>query len=161
APAPAPIYVAPPPPPMRWSVGLSIGGLSLAPDSAPDNKTNFSVGELTLRYRMCHHLELEGALGGGREQLPNNGGQGDREADVVALNLRYRFRVERAWNWWIGAGVGAITVASHTATDQEKQDATRGMFQLGVGIEHRWVHFALQAELRAIGVAQKDPNDNS
>jgi opacity protein-like surface antigen len=156
-----PVLVAPPPPPpMRWSVGLSIGGLGLAPESMPDNKTNFSIGELSLQYRPTYHLELQLQLGGGREQLPDNKGQGDLEASTVALSLRYRFRPAQAWNWWLSAGVGAITVASHEATDQEKKDASRGMFQLGIGLERRWTHFALNAELRAVGVGQKDPSQD-
>ncbi|HET9990419.1 MAG TPA: hypothetical protein VFQ65_17930, partial [Kofleriaceae bacterium] len=29
----------------RWAVGLSIGGFSVSPDSAPDQQTQFNVGE--------------------------------------------------------------------------------------------------------------------
>jgi opacity protein-like surface antigen len=160
-PTPPPGYYAPPPaqvlPPTHWSIGLAVGSLGLAPQATPDMKTNFAIGELALRYRFVH-FELEGAIGGGREQLPDHGGQGDLEVSTVALNARYRFRPGQNWNWWLGAGVGALAVASHEATDQERKDATRPMFQLGVGLEYRWVHFALSAELRAIGVGPKDPN---
>ena len=44
--APA-VFVAPPPPPIRrLSVGLGIGGIDLAPHSAPDATTSFSLGQI-------------------------------------------------------------------------------------------------------------------
>src|SRR4051812_48683665 len=51
----------------RWAVGLSIGGFSVSPDNAPDQQTQFNIGELALRFRATPHLELEVAVGGGSE----------------------------------------------------------------------------------------------
>src|SRR5690348_14546158 len=62
----------------RWAVGLSVGSLSTAPKDTPDDKTQFGIGELALRFRATPHLELELAVGGGREQL-SDGTQGDAE----------------------------------------------------------------------------------
>lgn len=143
----------------RWAVGLSIGQMGLAPDSQPDNKTTFGVGELALRFRATPHLELELAVGGGREQLPDNQ-QGDREVSTVALAARYRFRTEAAWNWFVMGGLGGAAVTRHDATKQERDDATQPMAMLGVGIERRFRHFALQAEVHAIGVSEKDRSND-
>jgi len=142
----------------RWSVGLSLGSMSLAPEGQPDNKTDFGVGELALRFRATLHLELEVSAGGGREQLADNQ-QGDREVNVAALSARYRFRPEAAWNWFVMGGIGGASVTRHDATKQERDDATHPLGMLGIGIERRFRHFALQAEARAIGIGDKDRND--
>jgi hypothetical protein len=139
----------------RWSIGLSVGSMTLAPESQPDNQTDFGVGELALRFRATPHLELEVAVGGGREQLEDNQ-QGDREVNVAALSARYRFRPEAAWNWFVMGGLGGASVTRHDATKQEREDATRPVGMLGIGLERRFHHFAFQAELRGMGIGDKD-----
>jgi hypothetical protein len=135
----------------RWAVGLSLGQLSLAPKDSPDAKTDFGVGELSLRFRATPHLELELAGGGGRQTL-NDGTQGQLEAHTGVFALRYRFAPEQRWNWWLMGGVGGISVVEHGAGDQAVQDSQRPLGELGVGVERRFRHFALQAELRGVGV---------
>jgi hypothetical protein len=142
----------------RWSVGLSVGSMGLAPEAQPDNKTDFGVGVLALRFRATPHLELEVSVGGGREQLADNQ-QGDREVTVAALAARYRFRPEAAWNWFVMGGIGGGSVTRHDATKQERDDATQPLGMLGIGVERRFQHFAFQADLRAIGLGEKDRND--
>jgi len=157
----APVVVAPAPNPVmanRWAVGLSVGSLSIAPKGQPDNKTQFGVGELSLRYRATLHFELELALGGGRQQL-QDGSQGDLETNVAMLGARYRFSPYQHWNWWLGGSIGSLSVTQNGATDQQKQDAQRPMGSLAIGIEHRWTQFALQAELRGFSVG--DPKNQA
>jgi hypothetical protein len=136
----------------RWSVGLSIGSMGLAADSTPDASTSFAVGELAVRFRATPHLELELAVGGGRQH--DNGMDGDLEVNTAAIALRYRFMPYRTWNLYALVGVGGASVVSHEASDQERHDATRGMFELGLGIERRFEHFALQAELRGVALGE-------
>jgi hypothetical protein len=135
----------------RWSIGLSVGSMSLAPESAPDNETQFTVGELALRFRATPRFELELSAGGGTEQTADNQ-QGDLDVTAFALAARFRFRPEAAWNWFLMAGVGGAAVTRHDATDQEREDAVQSLGMLGVGIERRFRHVALQAEARAIGM---------
>lgn len=142
----------------RWAVGLSFGQMGLAPESQPDRKTDFGVGELALRFRATPHLELELSAGGGREQLADNQ-QGDLEVNAAVIAARYRFRPEAAWNWFVMGGLGGASVTRHDATKQERDDATRPLGMLGIGIERRFHHFALQAEARAIGIGDKSRND--
>jgi hypothetical protein len=132
--------------------------VSIAPKDQPDNKTRFGLGELSLRFRATYHLEVELALGGGREQL-EDGTQGSRETNIGMLGLRYRFAADRHWNWWLGGSVGSISVTQNGATDQEKHDAQRPMGSLAIGVEHRWSQFALQAELRGFGVGDPKNQD--
>jgi hypothetical protein len=142
----------------RWSVGLALGHLGLAPDSSPDAKSEFGIGQLSLRYRATLHLELEVALGGGREQL-QDGTQGDLEIKTGMLALRYRFSPEHEWNWWLMGGLGGLQAAPHGSTDQMFQDSERPMGQLGVGLEHRWTRFALHAELAAVSIGPPKANE--
>ena len=137
----------------RWSVGLSAGGMSLKPDGSNDT-TSFGVGELAVRFRATPHLELEVSAGGGREQL-DNGMEGKLEVATFAGALRYHINPYDSWNWFVMGGVGAAAVTFHDASDQQRKDATHPMGMLGIGVERRFNHFALQAELRGIGIADK------
>lgn len=164
-PVEAPVTVTVPAPEVavmanRWAVGLSAGSVSIAPKDQPDNKTDFGIGQLSLRYRATYHLELELAVGGGREQL-QDGTQGSRETNIGMLGLRYRFCADRHWNWWLGGSIGSISVTQTGATDQEKQDAQRPLGALAIGVEHRWQQFALHAELRAFGVGEPKNQDQT
>jgi hypothetical protein len=72
------------------------------------------------------------------------------------LALRYRFSPQKRWNWWLMAGMGSFAVTNQWASDDEKAAAVQSTLQFGVGLERRWSHFALQLEIRAVGVA---PNE--
>lgn len=134
----------------RFSVGLSFGGVGLTPKDAT-TATQFGIGELALRYRLGRHLELE-LSGGGGQQSRSDGTQGSLVVTEGVLAARWHFRPERHWNWYVTAGLGALTVADQNASDQERNDATRPMGEFGVGVERRWRHLAIEAELRGIGV---------
>ncbi len=153
---PVPVVPTPEPPrPRRWSVGLGIGSLDLAPHSAPDAKTQFGVGQIAVRYLATRHLEIELAFAGGREQL-EDGNEGDHELSQAVLALRYRFSPGQRWNWWLMAGMGSLAVTRTEPTDEERDAAEQSTLQLGVGLERRWSRFALQLELRAVGVKAHD-----
>src|SRR5262245_23586241 len=137
----------------RWSIGLSLGSMGISPKDNPDDQTSFAVGELALRFRATPHLELELAVGGGGEKLSNNM-DGQREVSGGTFSLRYRFLPERHLNWYLLAGIGGVAVTQKDATDQERQDAQRGVFQLGAGLEYRWSQFALSLELRGMGISE-------
>jgi hypothetical protein len=158
----APVVVAPTPPPppkpRRWSVGLGIGSLSLAPHSAPEVETEYGVGQLAVRYLATRHLEIELALGGGHEKL-EDGEEGDRQVSQAVLALRYRFSPGRRWNWWLMAGMGSLAVTRDEATKEEREYAEQSTLQFGVGLERRWSRFALQLEMRAVGVKAHDVED--
>jgi hypothetical protein len=145
----------PPPKPRRWSVGLGVGSLSLAPHTAPDVETEYAVGQLAVRYLVTRHLELELAFAGGREQL-DDGHDGEREVSQGVLALRYRFSPGRRWNWWVMAGMGSLAVTRREATDDERDFAEQSTLQFGAGVERRWSRFALQLEVRAVGVKAHD-----
>jgi hypothetical protein len=157
--APVVVEPAPPPPkPRRWSVGLGFGSLSLAPHHAQDIETQYGIGQIAVRYLATRHLEIELAFGGGREQL-EDGYEGNREVNQGVLALRYRFSPQRRWNWWVMAGMGSLAVTQHDASDDEREYASQSTLQFGAGLERRWTRFALQLELRAVGVAPHEDDE--
>jgi hypothetical protein len=154
----APVVVVPTPPPpkpRRWSVGLGVGSLSLAPHNAPDVETEYGIGQLAVRFLATRHLEIELAFGGGAEKL-EDGEEGDRQISQGVLALRYRFSPGRRWNWWLMAGMGSLSVTRAEPTKEEREQAEQSTLQFGVGLERRWSRFALQLEMRAVGVKAHD-----
>lgn len=144
----------------RWAVGLSVGSVGLTPKDQDDPEAQFGVGELSLRFRATLHLEIEAAFGGGREQL-RDGNVGERQVTTGVLALRYRFAPEQAWNWWVMGGLGSLAVTYQDATDQQRNNAMRPLGEFGVGIERRFRRFAIQAELRALGVGVRKDQDTT
>lgn len=139
----------------RWSVGLSLGSMSLAPEGQPDDKTAFAVGELALRFRATPHFELELTVGGGRERTADDQ-DGELQVSTALIAARWRFLPEHAWNWFLMGGIGGASVTRHDASDQERSDATQPLAMLGIGVERRFRHFAIQAEARAVGMGKKN-----
>lgn len=156
--APALVPAAPPPPPMRrWSIGLGIGSLDLAPHAAPENTTEFSIGQLAVRYRATRRLEFELSTAGGQEDL-EHGMKGTREVGYTVLAARFRFAPERRWNWWVLAGMGALSITTPEQDEASHEAAMKSTLQFGIGLERRWTRFALQLEARAVGV-KRDEGD--
>lgn len=159
APAPAPAspcgYAASPVMERRWAIGLSLGSLGVAPEGAAEgSEARFRITELAVRYRATRRLELELAMSGGRQVLADDV-EGDLATGSVTLALRYRFRPEQRWNWFVTGGFGGTIVAPHTSTELERDNATRPLGLLGIGIERRFRRLALQAELRAVGLGPR------
>jgi hypothetical protein len=130
----------------RWAVGLSLGSLSLHPQDT--DSTSYSVGELSLRFRATLHLELEATFGGGKTS------DSSTQVDVGTIGLRYRFMPRADWNWWLMGAIGELSVATPDASQMTRSDASRGVAELGIGLERRFGHFALQAELTAIAAGE-------
>ncbi|CAN5919070.1 hypothetical protein BH11MYX2_BH11MYX2_35400 [soil metagenome] len=151
----------PPPPPAprysRFSIGLNLAGTELKSDASGDT-VGFSGVSFALRYRATQHLELEAEFGGGRESS-RNGVDEDMGSSELAMGFgtlaaRYRFTPWDHWNWWLLGGVGATTIAPHDASDQQISDSYRAHFAYGIGMEYRFVRFAIQAELRGYALGQ-------
>jgi len=153
--APPPQVVAPAPDPMpgRFSVSLGVGSLSLAAEDS-DQTTDFAIGEIALRYRGWRHLELELSFAGGNQQLSDDqgGGEGNLKIAHITAAARYRFGIERHFNWWLMAGFGVTTIAPKDASSDEAEMQQRPHGLLGIGAEYRWTKFAIQAEARGMGI---------
>jgi hypothetical protein len=140
----------------RWAIGVSIGGMAVAPEDAPEgSEAQFRVGEISLRYRASRRIELQLALSGGRQMLEDDT-EGDLATGTVMLALRYRFMPEHRWNWYVMGGIGGSVVAPHQSTSAERDAARRPIGALGVGLERRFQQFALSAEVRAVGLGERE-----
>lgn len=158
--APAPVVVVPAhqvePMADRFAINLNLGGFSVAPEDAPEgSETNFSLAELQVRFRATRRLEIFLAFAGGREQLDNDE-QGDLAMDQVTLGVRFNFRPYHHWNWYLMAGFGSTLIAPHDTPEELRDDLRRGHGVFGIGLEHRWQHFALSAELRGVAVEEDE-----
>lgn len=157
---PVPVVVAPAheiePMADRFAVNVNLGGFSIAPEGADEGQeTDFSVAELQLRFRATRRLEVFLAFAGGRQQLDNDE-QGELAMDQVTLGLRFNFRPEHHWNWYLMGGFGSTLIAPHDTPEDAREDMRRGHGVFGIGLEHRWQSFALSAELRGIAVSEDE-----
>jgi hypothetical protein len=140
----------------RFAINVNVGGFSVAPEDAPEgSETNFSLAELQLRFRATRRLEILLAFAGGRQQLDNEE-EGELAMDQVTLGLRFNFRPAHHWNWYLMAGFGSTLIAPHDTPEEFREDMRRGHAVFGIGLEHRWQHFALSAELRGVAVEEKE-----
>jgi hypothetical protein len=157
----APVVVAPAPheiEPMRhrFAVNLNVGGFSVAPEDAPEgSETSFNIAELALRFRATRRLEIFLAFTGGRQVLEDDM-EGDLATDMVTLGVRFNFRPEHRWNWYLMAGFGSTLIAHHETPEELRDDLRRGHGMFGIGVERRWHRFALQAELRGVGIEERE-----
>ena len=136
----------------RWSVGLGIGSVGLhAPDTSA---STYSIGELALRFRLAPHFELEATLGGG-----NSSDGGTTSIGMATLGARYIFQPRADWNVWVMGALGALAI-NDDPQDSSSQ-VNRAVVEAGMGIERRFAHFALQAEIRAIAASAPKQTDDA
>ena len=140
----------------RWAVGLNLGGMSLTVDGDESaTETQFSTGELSIRYRATPRFELELLLSGGRQVL-EDGEEGDLAMGGGTLAARYRFRAEHRWNWWLMGGLGMTVIERHDSTDEQRDSAGRAHVAFGIGLERRFHRFAIHAELRGVAMGARE-----
>jgi len=143
-PAPTPASDAVPVMADPWAVDLAIGSLGLQPRATSADNTSFGVLELQGRYRIRPAIEVGLMLFGG-------GSSGNLATSGLFADFRYRFMADRPWNLYALAGLGVV--AAGDKTDPSADQKGRGAFRVGAGIERRFRHFAVQAEVRVVGVA--------
>jgi hypothetical protein len=154
--APAPVVVEAPPSLPKWGIGLRMTSMALAPESNPDAETQYGGGGLQLRYRVAPRWQLELALDHVTEQL-ENGDMGTRQLQSATIAAQYHFRPYERWDWYALVGLGGTANGDPEISDEERRASEQGHVHLGVGIERRFRHFAIGAELRAVGMA---PHEN-
>ncbi len=156
--APPPVVlVAPAPAPAlpRWGIGLRLGGLSLAPAERPEATTDYAVGGVQVRYRVRPRWQLELSMDHATEQL-EDGTEGDRELQAVTFAALYHLSPYARWDWYLLAGLGATTDGAPDLDPELRRASEQGHVHVGVGVERRWDHLALSAELRLVGMAQAE-----
>ena len=148
------VVVAEPRPASRWSIGLGVGGTEIGTEDDSE-QVSFSGVNIAVRYRAWKHLELELLLGGGAEDTESleTSSREELALGYGFLSARYRFNPHDKWNYWLLAGLGALTVAPKSATDDQLEAAQRAAFTFGGGIEYRLRRLAFQAEIRGVAAS--------
>ncbi|MCB9561585.1 MAG: hypothetical protein H6709_09485 [Kofleriaceae bacterium] len=138
----------------RWGVSLRLGSLTLHPDASPDATTDYGGGGVQVRYRLGARWELEVTSDGYSQPEDQDRSQ---VLSLATLGARFHLTPYRRWDWYLLAGVGG---AREVSRDMAPADApAQGVVALGGGVERRFGHFGISAELRAVGVAAPDGGD--
>jgi Outer membrane protein beta-barrel domain len=136
----------------RWAIGLSLSSTSLnTKDGGADTQTQWGGGGLEARYRIAPRWELGVAFEGARERLAD-GSQGDRMLALDTVSARYHFNPYARWDLYAIAGVGAAQIRD-VNDGSSTQAPVRGAGELGGGLERRFGHIGVAAELRLVAIA--------
>lgn len=154
----APVVVAVAAPLPTWGIGLHMTSLTLAAKESPDAKTQYGGGGLQLRYRVAPRWQLELSLDHVREQH-DDGTEGDRHLQSVTFAALYHLRPHARWDWYLLAGVGATGDGNPDLSDEAREASQAGHVHVGAGVERRFRHVGIAAELRAVGIAPPEADD--
>jgi hypothetical protein len=154
----APVAVVAEPELARWGIGLRLSSLALAPEGAPDAESHYGGGGLQLRYRLRPRWQLELSVENLREQH-EDGTEGERYLSSVTLAAQYHFNPYARWDWYVLAGIGGTGDGHPDATDEQREASQMGHVAVGAGVERRFRRFGIAAELRAIGMAPPEDED--
>lgn len=135
----------------RWAVSAGIGWESFTAKTDGGDKITFGTLELAGRFRIRREVEVALSLvvGGAADNVSTAG---------LYIDLRYRFRAEKAWNVYGALGLGVASAAGKGADDDEKKG--RGSLRLGFGVERRFTSLALFGEVRPVWVAENKAIEN-
>lgn len=145
--APAVIVAAAPELP-RWSIGLDLSSISLADKNTPDAPSPWGGGGLRIGFRLFPHWELGLDLTGATEKLAD--GSDGRRLSMPMLVAKWHPAPYARWDFYALAGAGAASIYD---AGEANPKADRASAALGVGVERRFGHLGISAELRAIGIS--------
>jgi hypothetical protein len=135
----------------RLGVGLHAVSMAIVPHDDPDaDPTELAGGGLQVRYRVSRRWELGLELATMR-QHDDNGEPFGENIHVATVGAHFRMRPGRHLDWYFSGGLGGLHVGEHD--DDEAEERGRALGYLGIGLEYRWQHLALGAEVRAVGIA--------
>lgn len=131
----------------RFGLGLRLGGASVA-TADPEQPEDYSTLGLTARYRVSRRWEIELAVDHG--QLDNGDGtMGPAEFSAGTISALLHLRPQARWDWYLLGGLGTSERRPYADSDWAEE---RSHLALGIGLERRFEHLVIGAELR--GLAQ-------
>jgi hypothetical protein len=146
---PAPAHEPPP----AWAaqkigVALRVGSLGLGERDSAEHQ-EVSTGGLGVRLRVSRRLELEAAIDHGEPR----DGSGDRVSITSATAAALlQLRPDAPLGGYLLAGLGATT--RQWGEDGPKD--TRGHLAVGAGVEYRFRHLVIGAEVRLLALGEGD-----
>lgn len=129
----------------RFGLGLRLGGTSVSTDYSEEPEDYSTVG-LTARYRLSRRWELELAVDHGQQDL-GDGTMGPAELSAGTLSALLHLRPQARWDWYLLAGVGGSERRPYADSDWAEE---RSHLAFGIGLERRFEHLVIGAELRAL-----------
>jgi hypothetical protein len=141
----------------HWGIGLRATSLGLRTGDDPNSEMHYVGGGLQLRYRLNARWELELSAEHVTEQRDGQGVvEGGAELASGTLAALFHMRPYARWDWYLLAGAGGTQDGRKDLTDEQRKASAQGHVHLGVGVERRFHHLGIAAELRAVGMAKKD-----
>ncbi|HTJ46965.1 MAG TPA: hypothetical protein VL463_32905 [Kofleriaceae bacterium] len=154
-----PVIVASPAPELpRWSIALRVSSFGIAPKDQDPNvePDHYSGGGVELRYRLAPRWEL-GVLGQGGGQMLDDGSQGPGSFGMDLLTARVHLDPYARWDFYGTAGIGAAVMNVVGEAEQKP----RGAGMLGFGVERRFGHIGVSAELDAFGMGPQKMDETT
>lgn len=143
----------PPEPPPAWAaqtigVALRVGSLGLGDRDSAEHQ-EVGTGGLGVRLRVSRRLELEAAIDHGE---PRDGGGDLASITSATAAALLQLRPDAQLGGYLLAGLGATT--RQWGEDGPKD--TRGHLAVGAGVEYRFGHLVIGAELRILALGEGD-----
>jgi hypothetical protein len=143
----------------RWGVGLRAASQGLENDS-DDDRLRMGGGGLHVRWRFATKWSVELSMEGLRADLYDGAYQ--RELDNSTVTFGYHFTPYSRWDLAILAGLGGTDdTATYRRADgtMAEEVASEVNFVLGFTAERRWTHLGIGLDLRAVGYARTDEEE--
>jgi len=145
----------------EWGLGLRATGERVDPhDDATAQGIGMGGGGLLIRWRISGLFGLELALDGFDGKLAD--GAFERKTSSLGLTAQFHLTPGSRWDFYLLAGLAAVDdkVSFRDANgDQMDQEFKETEARLGAGLEYRWAHIGLGAEVAAVALARNDGDD--
>jgi hypothetical protein len=142
----------------EWAVGLRASAEHVAAsDHDGDEGVGMGGGGLLVRWRFWPHWGVEAALESCRGTRAD--GAYERRSDSLVLTAALHLTPRSRWDWYLFLGLGGatdhVTLRGADGATVEQQ-FKESVLRLGVGLERRWEHIGIGAELAGIGMTRED-----
>ena len=135
----------------EWAVGVRAQAEKVASsDDGSDPGVDLGGAELLVRWRFWPHWGLEVALGSVRGSGPGY----DRRSDAIIVTGALHLTPGHPWDAYLFLGIGGAT--DHITAGGGEREFKETELRLGAGLEWRWEHVGLGAELAGIGMGRVD-----
>ncbi len=141
----------------EWGVGLRATGERVDPKDDAPNGIGMGGGGLYVRWRISRRFGLELGLDGVSGKLAD--GAYERKTSSAQLAATFHLTPGSRWDLYLLLGVGGATdkVTFTDATGaQMEQEFKETLLRVGGGLEYRWEHLGIGAEVAAVGYARND-----
>jgi len=141
----------------EWGLGLRATGEQVQSHDDGSDAIGMAGGGLLVRWRLSERWGLELDLDGMSGKLA--GGAFERKTSALGLTGSFHLTPGSRWDLYLLLGIGGVSdkVTFEDVMGQSvEQEFKETEVRLGVGLEYRWRHIGLGAEVAAVGLARND-----